>query len=200
MIMLMGLYSIIGVQIFREQFPGYFGNLSKSMYTLFQIMTLESWSEGISRPVMAKYPLAWLYFMSYVIFTTFLILNIFTAVFLESMQAVSEEDTVEDFVNQMEQEAEMEQENDRAPVGDPSSPSNSKMGKVVSIKPVATSDDVDTPTGDTAGDRRITVESLDDVSNSIAFDSLQTNLDDMRQRMDEMQRVLRQLRNNQEVL
>ena len=38
---------------------------NKSFYTLFQVMTLESWSMGIVRPVMEVYPYAWVFFVPF---------------------------------------------------------------------------------------------------------------------------------------
>ena len=59
------------------------------MYTLFQIMTLESWSMGIVRPVMKEYPLAWLFFVPFILVTTFAILNLFIGIIVDAMQQIS---------------------------------------------------------------------------------------------------------------
>ena len=56
------IYSIIGVTCFGEVFQDWFGTIPAAMYTLFQVMTLESWSMGISRPVMEVFGSAWIYF------------------------------------------------------------------------------------------------------------------------------------------
>ena len=53
------IFAIMAVQLFGENFPQWFGTLGESFYTLFQIMTLESWSMGIVRPIMETQPLAW---------------------------------------------------------------------------------------------------------------------------------------------
>ena len=50
--------AVIATKLFSDQFPQWFGSLGASGYTLFQIMTLESWSMGIVRPVMELYPYA----------------------------------------------------------------------------------------------------------------------------------------------
>ena len=66
--------------------PQWFGTMGESVFTLFQIMTLESWSMGIVRPVMDVFPLAWLYFIPFILLTTFAVLNLFIAVVVDAMQ------------------------------------------------------------------------------------------------------------------
>ena len=61
------------------------------MYTLFQIMTLESWSMGIARPVMEVYPWAWAYFVPFILIATFTMLNLFIAIIVSTMQSMVEE-------------------------------------------------------------------------------------------------------------
>jgi len=61
------------------------------MYTLFQIMTLESWSMGIVRPVMKEFPLAWLFFVPFILVTTFAILNLFIGIIVDAMQQIGYE-------------------------------------------------------------------------------------------------------------
>ena len=85
------IFSVIGVTLFAQTFPEYFGNLGRSFYTLFQIMTLESWSHGIARPVMAKHPLAWIYFVPFVVTSTFIILNIVVGVVVNSIGQTQDE-------------------------------------------------------------------------------------------------------------
>ena len=66
----------------------WFGSLGASAYTLFQIMTLESWSMGIVRPVMEHYPWAWLFFVPFIVVTSFAVLNLFIGIIVDAMQAV----------------------------------------------------------------------------------------------------------------
>lgn len=84
------IYGLLGTVFFGEAFPDWFGNVWNSVYTLFQVMTLESWSMGIARPIMTIYPYAWLYFISYVIFAAFVILNIIVALVVNSLQEAKE--------------------------------------------------------------------------------------------------------------
>ena len=78
--------AVIATQLFGEQFPQWFGTLGDSLYTLFQVMTLESWSMGIVRPVMEAYPYAWLYFIPFILIATFMMLNLFIAVIVDAIQ------------------------------------------------------------------------------------------------------------------
>lgn len=64
----------------------WFGSVSASAYTLFQIMTLESWSMGVVRPTMELFPLSWLFFLPFIIVTSFAVLNFFIGIVVDSMQ------------------------------------------------------------------------------------------------------------------
>jgi voltage-gated sodium channel len=79
--------AVIATKLFGERFPDWFGTLGESAFTLFQIMTLESWSMGIVRPVMETFPYAWIFFVSYILVSTFTMLNLFIAVVVNAMQA-----------------------------------------------------------------------------------------------------------------
>ena len=77
--------SVIATSLFGEKFPDWFGSIGKSMYSLFQIMTLESWSMGIVRPVMTEYPYAWLLFVPFIIFATYTVMNLFIGVMVSAI-------------------------------------------------------------------------------------------------------------------
>jgi len=64
----------------------WFGSISASGYTLFQIMTLESWSMGVVRPTMDLFPWAWAFFLPFIIVTSFAVLNFFIGIIVDSMQ------------------------------------------------------------------------------------------------------------------
>ena len=74
--------------LYGNRFPEWFGTLGGSAYTLFQIMTLESWSMGIVRPVMEVYPTAWLFFLPFILIATFTVLNLLMAVIVNAVQEV----------------------------------------------------------------------------------------------------------------
>ena len=82
---------VMATKLFGDQFPAWFGTLGESFYTLFQIMTLESWSMGIVRPVMEAYPYAWIFFVTFILIATFTMLNLFIAVVVNAMQSQHEE-------------------------------------------------------------------------------------------------------------
>ncbi len=80
--------AVMSTKLFGEAFPEWFGSIGASFYTLFQVMTLESWSMGIVRPVMEVYPLAWLFFIVFILLTTFAVLNLFIAIVVDAMTVV----------------------------------------------------------------------------------------------------------------
>lgn len=86
------VFAVIATNLFAAAFPEWFGHLGRSFYTLFQIMTLESWSMGISRPVMAQFPYAWAFFVSFILIATFTMLNLFIAIIVNAMQTFGEEE------------------------------------------------------------------------------------------------------------
>ena len=84
--------SVMTTKLFGADFPDWFGSIGASFYTLFQVMTLESWSMGIARPVMEAYPYAWIFFVLFILLTTFAVLNLFIAIVVDSMSAVEHEE------------------------------------------------------------------------------------------------------------
>jgi len=87
LVLIFYIASVMATNLFGDEFPQWFGNLGKSAYSLFQIMTLESWSMGIVRPVMQVYPFAWLFFVPFILVATFTMLNLFIAVVVNAMQS-----------------------------------------------------------------------------------------------------------------
>ena len=85
--------AVMATKLFAASFPEWFGSLGRSAYSLFQIMTLESWSMGIVRPVMEVYPQAWAFFVPFIMVTTFAVVNLLVGLIVNSMQdAHSQED------------------------------------------------------------------------------------------------------------
>ena len=82
--------AVMATKLFAEAFPDWFGHIGASFYTLFQIMTLESWSMGIIRPVMEVYPYAWIFFVPFILITTFAVLNLFIAIVVNAMTEAAE--------------------------------------------------------------------------------------------------------------
>ena len=81
------VFSVISTKLFAVAFPEWFGSIGSSAYTLFQVMTLESWSMGIVRPVMEVFPWAWMLFVPFIILTAFAVLNLFIGVIVDAMQS-----------------------------------------------------------------------------------------------------------------
>ena len=90
MILLYYVFAVMATGLFGAEYPAWFGSIGASMYTLFQIMTLESWSMGIARPVMETHPYAWLFFVPFILVATFTILNLFIAIIVNTMQTMHE--------------------------------------------------------------------------------------------------------------
>ena len=86
------VFAVICTKLYGGTFPEWFGTIGASFYTLFQVMTLESWSMGIVRPVMEAFPLSWLLFIPFIVATAFTVLNLFIGVIVEAMQSQHESD------------------------------------------------------------------------------------------------------------
>lgn len=91
--------AVMATKLFGASCPGctaeqaalmreWFGTLGRSAYSLFQIMTLESWSMGIVRPVMEIWPRAWMFFIPFIMLTTFAVVNLLVGLIVNSMQDV----------------------------------------------------------------------------------------------------------------
>ncbi|QTD54567.1 ion transporter [Parasphingorhabdus cellanae] len=95
-ILLLGLIfyvaSVMATKLFGAAFPQWFGSVGASLYSLFQIMTLESWSMGIVRPIMEVYPWAWAFFVPFVLVTSFVVLNLFIAIIVNAMHEEADEE------------------------------------------------------------------------------------------------------------
>ncbi len=92
---LMGLVlyvsAVMATKLFGPIAPELFGNLGASLFTLFQVMTVEGWPD-IARGVMAQSPQSWIFFVVYLLVATFMVLNLFIAVVVNAMQSQVTED------------------------------------------------------------------------------------------------------------
>jgi voltage-gated sodium channel len=77
--------AVIATKLFAADFPALFGDLGKSAFTLFQVMTLEGWAMEVVRPVMAVYPSSWIFFLIFILASTFTLLNLFIAVIVNAI-------------------------------------------------------------------------------------------------------------------
>lgn len=87
---------VIATNMYAADFPERFGTLGMSFYTLFQVMTLEGWSEEIARPVMAIYPSAWIFFLIFIFISTFIVVNLFVAVIVDSINSIKHHENKKD--------------------------------------------------------------------------------------------------------
>lgn len=78
--------AVLATNFFGGSFDEWFGSVGASMFSLFQIMTLESWSMGIVRPVMVEFPHAWAFFVPFILVTSFAVINLFIGVIVDAMQ------------------------------------------------------------------------------------------------------------------
>lgn len=79
------IFAVMATRLFGAEFPRWFADLGESMFSLFQIMTLEGWVD-IARAVMERYPAAWLFFLVFILLATFTVLNLFIAIIVNAMQ------------------------------------------------------------------------------------------------------------------
>lgn len=91
------VFGVMATLMYGPTFDVWFGTLGRSLYSLFQIMTLESWSMGIVRPVMEVYPTAWVFFVPFIVITAFSVLNLFIGLLVNTMQTAVEADAEAEF-------------------------------------------------------------------------------------------------------
>jgi voltage-gated sodium channel len=94
-LLLMGIifyvYAVIGTAFFATVEPEYFGNLELTFITLFQVFTLESWASGVFRPIFAQIHWSWLYFVSFIVIATFIMINLIVGEIVNNAQKISSE-------------------------------------------------------------------------------------------------------------
>ncbi len=90
LLLLFYVAAVMATTLFAGEFDAWFGSVGRSAFSLFQIMTLESWSMGIVRPVMEVYPYAWLFFVVFILLSSFTVLNLFIAIIVNAVNHVSE--------------------------------------------------------------------------------------------------------------
>jgi voltage-gated sodium channel len=84
------VFAVMATKMYGQDFPNLFGTLGDSLFTLFTVMTLEGWVDGVVKPIMEKFPHAWVFFIIFIVFTTFMVLNLFIGVVVNAMQAEAE--------------------------------------------------------------------------------------------------------------
>ena len=84
------IYAIMGYHLFHEHDPDNWRSLGVSLLTLFNIITLEGWTE-VMNTAMERHPLAWIYFVSFVVLGTFVVINMFIAIIINNLDEAKRE-------------------------------------------------------------------------------------------------------------
>jgi len=84
------IYAVAGYHIFHEHDPTHWRNLGISLLTLFRVVTLEDWTDVMYK-AMELHPLAWMYFVSFVVVGTFVVINLFIAVVINNLEEAKHE-------------------------------------------------------------------------------------------------------------
>ena len=79
------VFAVMGTKLFGDTQPEQFGTLGATFLTLFQLMTLDGWSGEIVKPALEDHPAAMLYFLPFILLSTFVVLNLFIALIVDSM-------------------------------------------------------------------------------------------------------------------
>jgi voltage-gated sodium channel len=82
--------AVLATKLYGLDFPDKFGTLGQSFFSLFQVMTLEGWADGFVIPVMGKHPHAWVFFILFMLATSFTVLNLFIGIIVDAMQSEQE--------------------------------------------------------------------------------------------------------------
>lgn len=94
------IFAVFGHAMFSEGFPDLFGSLGMSMFTLFQVMTFESWATAVARPIMDVFPLAWIYFFIFILLTSITVLNVMVGIVVEAVGQISEAEKMKNLEKQ----------------------------------------------------------------------------------------------------
>lgn len=84
------IYAIAGYHLFHDVDPTHWHSLGISLLTLFRVVTLEDWTD-VMYTAMQVYPWAWIYFVSFVVVGTFVVINLFIAVVLNNLEQAKQE-------------------------------------------------------------------------------------------------------------
>ena len=79
------VFAVMATKLYGTAFPHWFGSLGISLFSLFQVMTLEGWAD-IAREVMAERPGAWVFFVLFILLATFTVLNLFIGMIVKAME------------------------------------------------------------------------------------------------------------------
>ena len=86
LVLMIYMYSVMGTMLYGKNFPDFFGDIAKSAFSLFQIMTFDAWTDSIVRPIMKVHDFAWIYFISFIVMTALVILNLLLGFIVASVE------------------------------------------------------------------------------------------------------------------
>jgi len=89
------VFAVMGTKLFGDTQPEQFGTLGATFLTLFQLMTLDGWSGEIVKPALEDHPAAMLYFLPFILLSTFVVLNLFIALIVDSMTRLHAENAAD---------------------------------------------------------------------------------------------------------
>jgi voltage-gated sodium channel len=112
---LLFVYGMIGVKIFSEELPERWGDVGTAMLTLFTVLTLEGWNEILfDAQEVTQY--AWVFLVSFVLFASFLVINVLIAIIITAVEEAREAELAEEIEERIQEVAAGEREPD--PVAD----------------------------------------------------------------------------------
>lgn len=85
------LYGMVGIFLFAEGAPQYFGNISRAMLTLFELLTLEGWNDILHELISVRGAVGGLYTISFVLIGTYIVINLMVAVVISSLDEAHKE-------------------------------------------------------------------------------------------------------------
>jgi voltage-gated sodium channel len=100
-ILLMYVYGMVGWILFHEEIPDQWGNIGEAMLSLFQILTLENWPQYLDAG-QAVHPASWIFFVSYILIASFLVINILIAIIINSVEQVHQVEREEERAERLE--------------------------------------------------------------------------------------------------
>lgn len=84
------VFAVIVTKLFGETNPELFGTLGHSIYTLFQAMTFDDWSNGIVKPLTEKgHVYGWMIIAGFMVLSAFMVLNLFIGVVVTALDEVT---------------------------------------------------------------------------------------------------------------
>ena len=84
------IFAVFGSTLYGDNFPELFGDIGDSIFTLFQVMTFESWATAVARPIMEVHPYAWVFFLVFILLTSITLLNVMVGIVVEAVAQISE--------------------------------------------------------------------------------------------------------------